>query len=114
MCMPTFVPCSGLFAELVKHGKLLQNSKPDTEEYDDDHEQGEIPAEVKKRKHSPIVWHPPEKHAKLSILERAQQEAMALRQRQEDLDFDPDAPPAMKASPSFSGSDGRLVCMQHS
>jgi hypothetical protein len=81
----------------------------------------------RKRKHAPIVWSldeegevpdeepresrgPPNKRPASvpasggSIFDRVAQEAAEFKQRQEELGYDPDAPAAMKASPSVSGS----------
>lgn len=82
---------------------------------------------LRKRKHAPIVWSldeegevpeedpgeyrgPPAKRPAAapesggSIFDRVAQEAAEFKQRQEELGYDPDAPAAMKASPSVSGS----------
>jgi hypothetical protein len=81
----------------------------------------------RKRKHAPIVWSldeegevpeeepgghrgPASKRPASvsatggSIFDRVAQEAAEFKQRQEELGYDPDAPAAMKASPSVSGS----------
>lgn len=124
-----------LMAELLKQGKLLASSTRVTEDSgpadnDDDEEteageirEDEATAETatgaagRKRKHSPIVWQPGGSKAarpaadvgagSLGLLERAQQEAAALKDMQHDLD--PDAPAAMKRSPVLSDEGGVLA-----
>ena len=74
------------------------------------------------RKHSPVVWNgakgpvtaakSPELLAKSTpkkepqtIAETAALELERFKQSQQAMGFDPDAPAALKASPSFSGSE---------
>lgn len=70
----------------------------------------EKPGAGKMSKHSPIVWNgtaegSPSKRSKLlSASERAQEELAAFQGLQ-TLGIDTNAPAAMKASPSGSGSD---------
>ncbi|KAJ9510851.1 hypothetical protein QJQ45_027737 [Haematococcus lacustris] len=106
-------------AEVLKHSKQVFCSKAgddDSGEVEDE-EAGEILAEgSRKRKHVPIVWEPASKKAAaagmeptsasspLSIQDRVALEALEFKQRQLELDFDPSAPAAMKASPSMSES----------
>ena len=81
-----------------------------------DAEQGEIPAseddehlDSHKRKHAPIVWEPVKKPARAAgvasqnLLDRAVEEAAIFKQMQLEAGIDPDAPAAMKSSPSCSG-----------
>ena len=76
---------------------------------------------LKPSKHSPIVWNSsgksqagesPQKRGRLlSAAERAGEELAAFQGLQ-GLDIDPDAPVALKASPSNSGSEagGMSIC----
>ncbi len=99
-------------SEETEAGEIRDEAAPESRDDRD--------APARKRKHSPIVWNPgPAKSAKatedsqpLSILERTQKEAAALKEMQRAMeeDIDPDAPALMKGSPVLS-DEGKRVCV---
>eukprot|EP00798_Chlamydomonas_sp_ICE-L_P001011 gene1011-3844_t len=105
----------------AEQGEIQQTSDeeyPDHEDSQNPHKEGgsegmregrKEHSESRKRKHAPIVWQSPAVKAgrsTQSILDRAMEEAELFKQMQaDDMGIDPDAPAAMKSSPSFSGEE---------